>query len=131
MSFPKNIFTTLQLLYEEIINLKKINSDFLLAVNELKVENKTLKEKVEKLESKLNWREQKHLQNAIEIAGIPKLSNGNADSCMHKIVNKVLGVSANAESIEKCFVRRVKPKSAGTSSRDILCVYFSSFNLNK
>lgn len=63
---------TLQLLYSEILSLKKINAEFLSTMQQLKEENKTLRGKVAILESRMNWREQKQLENAVEIVGVPE-----------------------------------------------------------
>lgn len=101
---------TLQMLYKEIICLKNINCDFLSKINQLKEENEKLISRVTSLESRLNWREQKNVENVIEITGVPGVNNSNAAECVQTIFSNALDVSVSSSDIQKCYVKRVWKK---------------------
>lgn len=118
---------TLNLLYEEIISLKKINIDFLTTIQELKVENAELKLRVNNLESKLNWREQKEVENDIEIVGVPKVENGNAEECVQRVLSEALNITVAADDIKKCYVKRIK--TSDSTFGNIVCAKLSSLDV--
>lgn len=85
----------------------------------------------------MNWREQKQLENAIEIVGVPDLNSLNARERVNEIFDKALNISVSTEDIQKCYVKHInkaKHKSTTSSSNargDILCVHFSSHNVKQ
>lgn len=110
---------TMQMLYEEIINLKKVNSNFLATIGQLKEENEKLSERVCKLESVLNWREQQLLSSAVDISGVPALTNENANECAKQILGTALSLSLSPGEITKCFVKKFK-------KTNVLRIHFAS-----
>ncbi|XP_017474973.1 PREDICTED: uncharacterized protein LOC108365454 [Rhagoletis zephyria] len=125
---------TLQLLYEEIINLKQINIDFLSSIQQLKEENNELRVKVSKLESKLNWREQKLLENSIEIVGVPNVNHENAKECLSKIFSDALNVMVSNDEIEKFNIKRMNLRGYSPSKvsfKNIICVKLASAESKK
>lgn len=128
----------MELLYDEIIQLKKINCDFLASVNQLKEENKKLKEKVYNLESRLNWREQKIVENAIEIIGVPGVNTNNAIECVQTIFDSALNLTISSDDIQQCYIKRSSASSASVSSSDpeenknnVIRVHFSTQDMKK
>ena len=112
-----------------MLSIKKINIDILNSMNKLKEENKSLRLKVEHLESRVNWGEQKLLENVVEIVGVPDLNKSNANERMHTIFQKALNVSVSAIDINKCYVKQIKQQHSNHNenvSCNILCVHFSS-----
>lgn len=120
------------MLYEEILCLKQINCEFLTTVNQLREENKELKKMVLSLESKLNWREQKNVEQVIEITGVPGVNNNNAAECVQTIFEKALELSVSRDDIQRCYVKRTWKRMANATDGDakkfneVFCVHFSS-----
>lgn len=131
-SRPLTDTITMQLLYEEIINLKNVNSECLDAMKLLQEENKILKNKIIFLEKKMNWLEQNKKQNVIEITGVPNVNNNNALKFTQKIFCDGLKVNVESKTIDKCYVKKIINKSRNNNSihdnsENVICVHFSSF----
>ncbi|XP_067635462.1 uncharacterized protein [Eurosta solidaginis] len=113
---------TLQLLYDEIVSLKKVNTEFLSTVKQLKEENHKLSERVSRLESVLNWREQQLLSSAVDIIGVPALTSDNANECTKQILGAALNLSVSPEEISKCYIKKFK-------QTNVLRIHFASTEL--
>lgn len=124
---PKEI--TIEILYDEIMNLKKVNNDFLSEVKQLKEENSKLSERVCKLEKILNWREQQLLSCAVDIVGVPALTSDNANECTKQVLNTAFGLSVSPEDITKCHVKA--PKQPNAKIGNVLRVHFSTAELRR
>ncbi|XP_067648296.1 uncharacterized protein [Eurosta solidaginis] len=130
-SVSNNKTITLQLLYEELVALRSVNTEMLNTLSMLTVETRTLKEKVNNLESKLYWRAQRECGNAVEITGIPQQNCSNAEACVQKIIVDALGVSISPTYIDHCVVKSITNKNDSSRNRDIICVQFSSNKIKK
>ncbi|XP_055906233.1 uncharacterized protein LOC129941587 [Eupeodes corollae] len=129
---------TLQMLYEEIICIKKINCDFLSTINQLEEKNKELQSKIKSLENTINWREQKIVENFVEIVGVPDVNNQNVGECVQKIFTDALDICVPSTDVQNCYVKRIWLNNANTGPaseksrknkkefNDIICVQFSS-----
>jgi len=73
-------------------------------------QNKTLSDKVNLLERKVHKLEQDKLSNAIDIVGIPNVSNSNARELSQKLFLEALGTNIPDENIIDCFVRQARQK---------------------
>lgn len=90
--------------------------------------------KVSKLESKLNWREQKELENSIEIVGVPNVNHENAKECLSKIFSEALNVMVSNDEIEEFNVKRINARGSSSSKenfKNIICVKLASSESKK
>lgn len=138
-----SVDVTLNLVYREVLELKKVNASALSLISELQNEKIQLQQRVNQLEVRVNDLEQSKRKKIIEITGIPNLSNDNAvDKCL-KIFSAGIGVTVAKEQIDYYYIKRIKRKieenasnnivsSAEASTvRDIVCVKFISQKLKQ
>lgn len=84
------------------------------------------------MESKLNWKEQKQLENTIDIVGLPNVDIKSAKECVIKIFTDALNVVVPDDYIENLSIRRIRVKdSALNNGKNIIRVKFSSFSIKK
>jgi len=132
---------TIQKLVSEIINLKKINEEFLNAINELKGENKMLSERVDTLECKVHRLEQDKLNRKVDVIGVPNVTNENALEIATKILSDALSIDTARENITNCYVKSVRKLSEAAASNNsavndvnknnVLTIEFSSTAFKK
>lgn len=125
---------TLQHLYDEIIDLKKVNIEVLNNVMLLQEENKALKHRITVLESKLNWVEQSKKQNVIEITGISTADHTNAFDLAQKVFSNCLNLKVESNAIQKCYVKKILNKNSNNSaqnSKKVICVHLTSNDMKQ
>lgn len=127
---------TLQMIYLKLVNIEVINNEFLKTIKSLQEENIMLKNKVNGLESKLNWIQQKQKRNHIEIVGVPDVNDTNARQAAQKIFSDALSVNVDNTQIERCYVKKLKTKtrlnnSNETINKDIICVQFTTYDVKQ
>ncbi|XP_055839547.1 serine/threonine-protein kinase Genghis Khan [Episyrphus balteatus] len=75
-------------------------------------------------------REQKLLENVIEIVGVPDLDYSNAQERAHTIFDKALNISVSNNDVAKCYVKRIKKQKqqhpSSNAYENILCLHLSS-----
>lgn len=134
VSEPTKILNKLELVYNEIINLKEMHSNNVLLIKSLQDEKVILKEKIDVLEKEVNYLHQKRRDKCIEIIGVPKVNDNNALNCAKKIFSDALNINITDDQIDNCFVKKIKKIDnfhSKNSYMDILCVKFVSLNCKK
>lgn len=136
---------TLNLVYKEILELKKLNANAVSLISKLQNENIKLKQRVEQLEIKVNDLEQNKRKKIVEITGIPNVTNADALDKSLKFFSDGFGVAVEKEQIDYCYVKKIKNKNNTASSAanniastaddsstlDIVCIKFNSCSLKQ
>lgn len=76
-------------------------------VNEVRIQNMELKEKVRKMEEHSRWQEKKKIKNNVEIFGIPERNNENIREIITNLA-KTAKVDITERDVEECYRVKVK-----------------------
>lgn len=136
-----NSTITLEMVYAEILSLKKMQKDQIAA---LQAKNNECEQKINLLEQKVNNLEQQLIANSIEIFNVPN-SNTTASTVdlALKVFREGLNVSVKEDDIDHCYMKQIKtqkqPSSrnsshslgASNNTKKVLYVKFVSRNLKE
>lgn len=124
---------SLQLIYKEILELKKFNVEVLSVIHELQLEKKVMQKKIDVLQNRVNFLEQKQRDNIVEIVGLPDVNKTNAVGKALKLFSDGLNENITEEHIDSFYIKKIKSKKPNVSSvdGDIVCVKFISHNIKQ
>lgn len=136
---------TLQVLYQEIINLRKFNENAIALISSLQEDKNILQQQIFDLQRKLKLIQNKRREKSIQIVGVPNVNDGNALESALKVFSDGLNLNIKAEQIDDCFLYKPKKKldipsdgissnmvvNVNNSSSYIICLKFLSLRIKK